>query len=110
MIKKLTKAEERKLLRNSKENQAHEGGLNHFPVVKYFYMQATWLITEMDQDGICFGLCDLGHGTPELGYVRAADLNGLSKFGGVQKDRYFEAKYRISDYARKARAEGFINA
>lgn len=38
--------------------------------------QATWLLTELNptEPDIAFGLCDLGFGCPELGYVR------LSKF------------------------------
>tara|TARA_R110002012_G_scaffold196035_1_gene364314 strand:- start:2733 stop:3065 length:333 start_codon:yes stop_codon:yes gene_type:complete len=110
MLKGLTKAETQKLLLNSKESLAHEGGLDHKPVVKYFYMQATWLISEMDDDGTCFGLCDLGHGFPELGYVLAQELNGLKQWGGVQKDRYFKADKMISEYAADARSEGYINA
>ena len=37
----------------------------------------TWLISEIEDDGdTMFGLCDLGHGSPELGYV---SLNELPK-------------------------------
>ena len=110
MLKGLTKAETQKLLLNSKESLAHEGGLDHKPVVKYFYMQATWVITEMDEDGVCFGLCDLGHGFPELGPVHAQELNGLKKWGGIQKDRYFKSEKSISEYASQARDAGYINA
>ncbi|EHM53476.1 DUF2958 domain-containing protein, partial [Cardiobacterium valvarum] len=28
-----------------------------------------WLLSEIDDDDIAFGLCDLGMGFPELGYV-----------------------------------------
>ncbi len=49
------------------------GETDHLPVVKFFDPTgaATWLITEMMQDepDILFGLCDLGLGCPELGYV-----------------------------------------
>jgi hypothetical protein len=110
MIKGLTKAETKKLLLNSKESLAHHGGLDHKPVVKYFYMSATWLITEMDEDGVCFGLCDLGQGFPELGYVLAEELNSLKGFGGVQKDRYFTPGEKISKYCELARQAGRINA
>ena len=42
-----------------------------YPVVKIFYplSDAIWLLTELDGDGIAFGLCDLELGYPELGYV-----------------------------------------
>lgn len=48
------------------------------PVVKLFTPDgaATWLLTELnteDQD-TAFGLCDLGLGCPELGYVRLSEL------------------------------------
>jgi hypothetical protein len=109
MIKGLTKKETQKLLLNSKESTAHEGGLDHRPVVKYFYMQATWLISEMDQTGMCFGLCDLGHGFPEIGYVDSVELNSLTSFGGLQKDKHFKAEELLSHYAQKARQERRIN-
>jgi hypothetical protein len=36
---------------------------------------ATWVLVEYDPDtGDCFGLCDLGMGFPELGYVNLAEL------------------------------------
>lgn len=39
------------------------------PVVRFFNPlgQATWLATEIDADGILFGLADLGFGSPALG-------------------------------------------
>lgn len=38
--------------------------------VKWFGGPATWYITEYDpEERIAFGLCDLGMGFPELGYV-----------------------------------------
>jgi hypothetical protein len=48
------------------------------PVVKLFTPDAgaTWLLTELDpnDEDLAFGLCDLGLGEPELGYVRLSDL------------------------------------
>jgi hypothetical protein len=40
-------------------------------VVKLFTpdAQCTWLLTELGNDDIAYGLCDLGMGTPELGLV-----------------------------------------
>ena len=58
---------------------------------------ATWYITELEKSGndyIGFGLCDLGMGFPELGYVslnELADVRG--KFGlHVERDMYFSDK------------------
>jgi hypothetical protein len=48
------------------------------PVVKLFTPDAgaTWLISECDPDepDRLFGLCDLGLGCPELGYVSLAQI------------------------------------
>jgi hypothetical protein len=49
------------------------------PVVKLFTpdAQCTWLLTELGLDDIAFGLCDLGMGTPELGFVSMHELRDL---------------------------------
>eukprot|EP01035_Chromulina_nebulosa_P007719 gene7719-10428_t len=56
-------------------------GKDHLPVVKLFMpdSSATWLLTEIDPDNPAhaFGLCDLGHGFPELGYVSLSELSVL---------------------------------
>jgi hypothetical protein len=85
------------------------------PVVKLFTpdANATWLLTELDpQDGdTAFGLCDLGLGSPELGYMRLSDLANLR--GPLQlpveRDLYFKPKRTLSAYAALARAKGSIN-
>jgi hypothetical protein len=51
---------------------AEKDTLDPIPVVKLFTPDAgaTWLLTEIEQDGgefLGFGLCDLGLGAPELG-------------------------------------------
>nr|WP_278434373.1 DUF2958 domain-containing protein [Brucella anthropi] len=88
---------------------------DHKPVVKLFTpdAQATWLITELaaDEDTL-FGLCDLGHGSPELGY---ASLSEISAIRGpmrllVERDRHFRADKPLSQYASDARAKGRIVA
>ena len=45
-----------------------EADIDFKPVVKLFTpdAQCTWLLTELGNDDIAFGLCDLGLGTPEL--------------------------------------------
>ena len=50
--------------------------LDFEPVVKLFTpdAQCTWLLAELDSDGLAFGLCDLGMGEPELGYVSPTEL------------------------------------
>jgi hypothetical protein len=48
------------------------------PIVKLFTPDgnATWLLTKLDPNGeyLAFGLCDLGQGEPELGYVGPLEL------------------------------------
>ena len=104
-MKLLTKQIEKKLKANNWSNT---------PVVKFFGGGAcTWLICEMDEDGdTLFGLCDLGHGCPELGTVSLSELQN-TKFAyglGVERDRYFKADKTITQYAEEARANGRIIA
>lgn len=88
---------------------------DHRPVVKFFTLdaQATWLFTELapDQDTL-FGLCDLGHGSPELGYASLAEIQALR--GPlrllVERDRHFRADKPLSAYAEEARRRGRIVA
>jgi hypothetical protein len=73
---------------------------------------ATWLITEMDPNGLMFGLCDLGMGSPELGYVHLEELKQVKlPFGlKIERDLSFEGKKQIQAYAREARELGHIAA
>jgi hypothetical protein len=90
-----------------------ERALDFKPVVKLFTpdAQCTWLLTELDPDGgLAFGLCDLGLGCVELGYVSLAELSAVrGKLGlPVERDMHFEANKPISAYAEEARARGHI--
>jgi len=92
---------------------------DHLPVVKYFDPcgVATWIITELtpaeaegvDTD-ILFGLCDLGMGCPELGYVSLSELKSVTgRLGlGIERDLYFKARYPLSVYAHAADRRGRI--
>jgi len=79
------------------------------PVVKLLAPDAgaTWLLTEIDPDDHdrAFGLCDLGQGFPELGYVSLATLQSVRGPLGlpVERDLYFRASKPISAYACEAR-------
>ena len=79
------------------------------PVVKLFTPDAgaTWLLTEIDPDDPdrAFGLCDLGLGFPELGYVSLSELQSVRGQLGlaVEWDLHFVATKTISAYARDAR-------
>lgn len=86
------------------------------PVVKLFTPDAgaTWLLTEIDPDDHdhAFGLCDLGQGFPELGYVSLVELQAVRGRLGlpVERDLHFKAEKAISAYAREARLAGRITA
>ena len=85
------------------------------PVVKLFtpVSNATWLLTELDpvDPDLAFGLCDLGLGCPELGYVRISELQSVRGRLGplVERDLYFTADRTLSEYAVAARRSGGIS-
>jgi hypothetical protein len=86
------------------------------PVVKLFTpdANATWLLTEIDPDDedLAFGLCDLGLGLPELGYVRLSELAAVRGRLGlpIEVDLHFESTEPISKLADAACAAGRIVA
>jgi Protein of unknown function (DUF2958) len=87
-----------------------------FPVVKLFTPDAgaTWLIAECDPDepDRLFGLCDVGLGHPELGWVSLAEIKEVRGHLGlpVERDLHFTAIKPISAYAAEARVKGRIVA
>ena len=108
-MKLLTKSIERKL----RANAADPDG-NHKPVMKLFDPtgSGTWLISEMDENGMMFGLADLGMGSPELGYIylpELAEYRGLLGLG-IERDTWFKGDKPLSEYADAARAAGRITA
>jgi len=106
----LTKEIRKKLLSNyelQQEIAKKDGSIDFRPVLKLFNPigGATWLITEMDSDEMMFGLCDLGHGYPELGYVYLPELQGIKLLGGalgIERDRHFKADKTLSQYHNEA--------
>jgi len=89
---------------------------NHKPVVKLFTPDAgaTWLLSELDPEepDIAFGLCDLGLGFPELGYVRLSEIASVrGRFGlAVERDLHFKATKTLKEYADEASEAGGIKA
>lgn len=80
---------------------------DHVPVVRLFTQggSAVWIITEMMEDrDTLFGLCDLGMGEPELGYVSLEELASVSgPFGpAVDIDQSFKPEFPLSVYTRAA--------
>ncbi len=111
--KLVTQSQKQILLEQSQENRersmAGEFEIDFAPVVKLFSTlgNSRWLLTEMNEEGIAFGLCDLGQGLPELGYV---DVNELERSGLVERDMYFTAKHPLSVYSNRAKDAGQIQA
>jgi hypothetical protein len=108
----ITKALTEQLLANGRAQRAAmdkgDDALDFKPVVKLFTpdAQCTWLLTELDpDDGLAFGLCDLGMGEPELGYVSMLELAAVrGKLGlPIERDLHFEADKPIAAYAEEAR-------
>lgn len=102
------------------ETQAAETSERNFdprPVVKLFNPcgAQTWLITEIEPGtNNAFGLCDMGMGSPELGYVSIDELAALKIPGwrnmGIERDIHFNPVMTISEYADQARETGSIAA
>jgi len=103
---------------NYLETQAAETSERNFdprPVVKLFNPvgSQTWLLTEIEPGtNNAFGLCDMGMGSPELGYVSIDELAMLELpfHMGIERDIHFEADLTISEYAEQARYTGSIAA
>lgn len=76
-------------------------------VVKYFTpdANATWWISERDSNNpdILFGLCDLGLGMQELGYVSLEELKTVKGRLGlpVERDLYWDEKQLLSEVGDK---------
>ena len=106
-MKLLTQSQREKLLANGRASAVKEH--DHFPVVKLFTPDgnATWLLAEIcpNEPDIAFGLCDLGMGMPELGYVSLSELERVrGKFGlPIERDKWFKANKPMSAYAEEAR-------
>ena len=111
-----TKTQTEQLLANCHEqiinNDAGHSDIDFKPVVKLFTpdAQCTWLLTELGNDDIAFGLCDLGLGTPEIGFVCMSEIRELRGPLGllVERDLHFDADKTLSAYADEARVHGRI--
>lgn len=73
------------------------------PTVKLFTPDGsgTWFLTEYDPENeLLFGLCDLGMGFPELGYVSLTELEALRGVLGlpVEVDLYWGERTLADGY------------
>ncbi len=99
-----TPAQREQLLRNGANPDQ-----DHAPVVKLHtaFAKATWLISELDPENedMAFGLCDLGMGFPELGYIYLPEIVEMQDDPRliVLRDQTFTGEFPMSVYARAAR-------
>jgi hypothetical protein len=106
---KLVTKEIKKLL-DSNNNKEPE---QRVPYLKLFNPcgPATWLITEFNEgEGMFFGICDLGFGFPELGYVSLEEIESVDlPFGmKIERDMYWSPEGNIMQYLTKAKEKGEI--
>ena len=112
-MKLFTEVQRRELIANGERSAAGEP-IEPRPIVKLFTPDAgaTWLLTELDPSDPdrAFGLCDLGLGCPELGYVSVTELASVRGRLGlpVERDLYFTANRPLSEYAAEAHRRGRI--
>ena len=86
---------------------------DHCPEVRLFTpnSNAMWLLTELNPDtNVAYGLCDLGLGQPELGYVDLDELESLAATEGfeIEVDLHFDTKRTLSEFAERAKIAGRI--
>ena len=111
----ITKPIDKALRANYEANQKTDNGGDTKPVLKLFFPCGafTWLITERDTENpdLLYGLCDIGQGFPEIGWVSLSELQGVRRMGlGLERDRHWTASKTLSEYAAEARAAGQITA
>lgn len=100
-----TEEQKAKLLQNGLLENTDK---DHTPVVKWFTpdANATWLVNELLNDETAFGLCYMGHGFPELGYINIQEITEYVSPNGhkIERDIHFEGKFPMSVYAQAARS------
>jgi hypothetical protein len=95
---------------------SHDSLLSQKLVVKLFTPDGSgcWLIASVDptDPDIAFGLCDLGLGFPELGYVSLQELHQLrGKLGlPIERDRYATLEKPLRHYSDVACQLGHLEA
>mgnify|MGYP001254181776 CR=1 FL=1 len=113
MERLFTKTQLEQMLKNGRQTQEDHIG-NHPPVVRLFMPDgpATWLLSEIDPEepDIAFGLCDLGLGFPEMGYVSLSEITSIRGSLGlpIERDLHFSATQDLMSYAKEARSAGRI--
>ena len=94
--------EQRLLLLGNGRESLDNPDFDPAPVVKLFTPDAgaTWLLTGIDPDDHdhAFGLCDLGLGMSELGWISLQELATVRGRLGlpIERDLHFRAEKRLS--------------
>jgi hypothetical protein len=114
-MKIMTVAQEKKLVKNGIEAGEKGDGSHLKPVIKLFGGGAcTWLLSEYyPEEGNFFGLCDLGQGCAEIGYVSRVELEAIRfpPFGlPIERDMYITLDKTMAEYTETAKAAGRIVA
>ena len=115
MTKLITDEQRAQLLANGRQS-LEQDNFDPAPVVKLFTPDAgcTWLLSELDPEepDLAFGLCDLGLGFPELGYVSLSELAQVRGALGlpVERDLHFKPTKSLMAYAEDAHQAGRITA
>lgn len=93
--KLLTAEQYRKLLENGKNPGPHNAG-----VVKFFGGRGTWIFSEIDEDGIAFGIADLGMGCCEYGRTWLPEMCEPTgrRLPWIERDLHFSGDKPLSAY------------
>lgn len=106
--KVLTASQYKKLVKNHNQ-KLQDGAEATKPVVKFFGGAATWLLTELDPEtGDAYGLCDLGMGYPELGYVSLVEICERKGFPWIERDLHFKPTKTLVEYQDLANDKGLV--
>ena len=104
-MKLITKEIEDKLNRNTGDFSVDK------PYLKLFtpFGNATLLISEIHYswgEKLLFGLCDLGLGFPELGYVSLAEIEEMNSGNvpRIERDKYWDPKGSLEIYTKSAQS------
>jgi hypothetical protein len=103
--KLLTAEQFRKLVENGKRPND-----KHFPVVKFFGGAGTWLVDQIDENGIAWGLADLQMDCCEYGSIsldEMCDPHGRH-FPWVERDLHFTGTKPIMDYLEDYNKRGTL--
>tara|TARA_B100000927_G_scaffold162692_1_gene131072 strand:+ start:5409 stop:5756 length:348 start_codon:yes stop_codon:yes gene_type:complete len=115
-MKLLTKSLEKKLrANNAAQVKAASDGkeIDHKAVVKFFTPDGNgrWYLSELDHNGLAFGVCDVGLGFPEYGYVTLKELQDLRGVLGlpIERDLYFDAnKHTLKECLNRAKGGNYL--